>query len=197
MRAYTFSFSYGSYFLSSYFFLSSSCLSSFASSGFEPLPVLALSVCLFLLLVFSYFLVFCRVRLFVYFALPSFLRLPIFGRAHTSFGFRVCGYFVGFSAPPPLFFVLSGHVGFRVLGPFWIFGLSLFSSFRFCFSLYFAERSFHLSISVTYETPARRRRKRKEKGGVRETPPVQAASGRVRQSLHKKSTSKRNSRGEG
>ena len=156
----------------------------------------AFCFCFFVFLAFSYFLVFCRVRLFVYFALPSFLRLPIFGRAHTSFGFRVCGYFVGFSAPP-LFFVLSGHVGFRVLGPFWIFGLSLFSSFRFCFSLYFAERSFHLSISVTYETPARRRRKRKEKGGVRETPPVQAASGRVRQSLHKKSTSKRNSRGEG
>ena len=62
-------------------------------------------------------------------------------------------------AAPPLFFVLSGLVGFRVPGPFGIFALSLFSSFRFFFSFYVAQRSFHLSISVTYETPARRRKK--------------------------------------
>ena len=99
---------------------------------------------------------------------------------YTPLGFRIVFYTPCFA----LFSFLLGGVKHRsAILPFRNEQLRKYT--RGVTSFYFADRSFHLSISVTYETPARRRRKKKKKKGGPGEPPVQATSGRVRQSLQK------------
>ena len=137
-----------------------SCLSFLASSGFESPLVLGflLFSCFFLLFFFSCF---CRVRLIAYFSLFFIFRFLV---VHTSFGFRVRGYFLCCFFPS-LFRIDWPR---RVSSP-WPF-LDFFCAPRFFLLLvysffYFADRSFRLSISALPTKRGSPQAKKKGGGG--------------------------------